>query len=55
MRWYLASVVLRGKMKAETMRDINVHGTQLVFEAARSGYHAPDSSIQRLRMAAAGT
>lgn len=33
---HLAWVVLRGKMKAETMRDINVHGTQLVFEAARA-------------------
>lgn len=33
---HLAWVVLRGKMNAATMRDINVRGTQLVFEAART-------------------
>lgn len=33
---HLAWVVLRGKMNATTMHDINVRGTQRVFEAARS-------------------
>lgn len=33
---HLAWVVLRGKMDAATMRDINVGGTQKVFEAARA-------------------
>lgn len=33
---HLAWVVLRGKMIATTMHDINVRGTQLVFEAARA-------------------
>jgi len=33
---HLAWVVLRGKMDAATMQDINVRGTQLVFEAARA-------------------
>lgn len=33
---HLAWVVLRGKLKAATMRDINVRGTQLIFEAARA-------------------
>ena len=33
---HLAWVVLRGKMRATDMHDINVRGTQLVFEAARA-------------------
>ena len=33
---HLAWVVLRGKMRAATMHDINVRGTQRVFEAARA-------------------
>ncbi|MDP1680992.1 MAG: NAD-dependent epimerase/dehydratase family protein [Burkholderiales bacterium] len=33
---HLAWVVLRGKMNVATMHDINVRGTQLVFEAARA-------------------
>ncbi|MBT9613662.1 MAG: NAD-dependent epimerase/dehydratase family protein [Burkholderiales bacterium] len=33
---HLAWEVLRGKMDVATMRDINVRGTQLVFEAART-------------------
>ena len=33
---HLAWVVLRGKMRATAMHDINVRGTQLVFEAARA-------------------
>lgn len=33
---HLAWVVLRGKMDVVTMHDINVRGTQLVFEAARA-------------------
>ena len=32
---HLAFVVLRGKMNASTMRDINVHGTRKLFSAAR--------------------
>lgn len=33
---HLAWVVLRGKMNAATMHDINVHGSQHIFEAARA-------------------
>ena len=33
---HLAWVVLRGKMTATTMHEINVHGTKRVFEAARA-------------------
>ncbi|MBI5750696.1 MAG: NAD-dependent epimerase/dehydratase family protein [Hydrogenophilales bacterium] len=33
---HLAWVVLRGKMNAAAMHDVNVRGTQLVFEAARA-------------------
>ncbi len=33
---HLAWVVLRGKMNAATMHDVNVRGTQNVFEAARA-------------------
>lgn len=33
---HLAWVVLRGKMNAAAMRDVNVRGAQLVFEAARA-------------------
>ena len=39
---HLAFVVLRGKMAAATMHDINVHGTQRLLDAARQ------AGIQRL-------
>jgi UDP-glucose 4-epimerase len=34
---HLAFVVLRGKMNARTMHDINVQGAKNIFESARSG------------------